>query len=128
MNTPLPRADEVTTWTVSDAEALATFLSTDVGRRLLTRVASAKPGESVRRADNSAKLTLGRMLQHDAILGIIVGLADPASAENRVEPGTTRGEVNTGSPNYPDLDNDELWSPELGGKVRAAAPGATLPQ
>lgn len=115
MTASVPRGEVQVRWHTDDAETLARFLSSPTGSRVLSRLASSKPDVSRLKEGDSAKFLLGRVSQFDAMLGLLISLADPSSAEDRVD-GTPVPSVSAptvaGSPNYPDLDDDKAWPAE----------------
>lgn len=63
--------------------------------------------------DESAKYLLGRAAQFDRMLGDLVFLASPESAEDRKDLTSTPAAGTTATPMYPDLDDDSAWDPAV---------------
>lgn len=64
--------------------------------------------------NESAKYLLGRAAQFDRMLGDLVFLASPESAEDRKDLTHTPAVAGTNAaPMYPDLDDDTAWDPAV---------------
>lgn len=92
-------------WRTDDYEILAAFLATPTGVRFLHALNRKKPDLS-RYKGQLAEFLLGQAAVFDVLLGEVVFLSQPESAEDRVDETPV---VPAGTPLYPDLDDEGAW-------------------